>query len=160
MPKGRVAAGDSALLRGIPAVERLLSSEGFAEPVSRFGRERVKNALVSHLDSLRLSRTAYDETRAVQTVSTILERATSSTLRRVINATGIVIHTNLGRSPIDPALWQRAGEIVEGYSNLEFDLEAGERGARDEHLESICRSLFGCQAAILTNNNAAGTLLL
>ena len=160
MPKGRVAAGDSAVLRGIPAVERLLSSEGFAASLSRFGREQVKGALVSHLDSLRLSRTPYDERLAVQTLSAILEAATSSTLRRVINASGIIIHTNLGRSPIDPALWQRAGEIVEGYSNLEFDLDAGERGARDEHLESICRSLFGCQAAILTNNNAAGTLLL
>ena len=160
MPKGRVAAGDSAVLRGIPAVERLLSSEGFAASLSRFGREQVKGALVSHLDSLRLSRTPYDERRAVQTLSAILEAATSSTLRRVINASGIIIHTNLGRSPIDPALWQRAGAIVEGYSNLEFDLDGGERGARDEHLQSICRSLFGCQAAILTNNNAAGTLLL
>jgi L-seryl-tRNA(Ser) seleniumtransferase len=160
MPKGRVEAGDSAVLRGIPAVERLLSGESFAASVSRFGREGVKSALVSHLDSLRLSRTAYDEKRAVQTVSTILEAAMSSTLRRVINATGVIIHTNLGRSPIDPAVWQRAGGVVEGYSNLEFDLDAGERGARDEHLESICRSLFGCEAAILTNNNAAGTLLL
>ncbi len=159
MSKGRSAAGDSAILRGIPAVERLLSSEGFAALVVGFGREQVKGALVSHLESLRVSKTPYDEARARQTVSTVLDAAMSS-LRRVINATGIIIHTNLGRSPIDPALWQRAGEIVEGYSNLEFDLEAGERGARDGHLESICRSLFGCQAAILTNNNAAGTLLL
>jgi len=117
MPKGRVAAGDSAVLRGIPAVERLLSSEGFAASLSRFGREQVKGALVSHLDSLRLSRTPYDERRAVQTLSAILEAATSSTLRRVINASGIIIHTNLGRSPMDPALWQRAGAIVEGLGD-------------------------------------------
>src|SRR5438132_2923667 len=160
MPKGRVAAGDSAMLRGIPAVERLLSGQGLAALVARYGREQVKGALVAHLEALRLSRNPYDESGALQAVSIILEESTSSTLRRVINATGVIIHTNLGRAPIDSALWQRAGDIVEGYSNLEFDLDAGERGARDEHLESICRSLFGCQAAILTNNNAAGTLLL
>ena len=85
---------------------------------------------------------------------------TASTLRRVINGSGVIIHTNLGRSPIDPDLWRRAGSIAGGYSNLEFDVEEGERGARDEHLVSICRTLFGCEAALLTNNNAAATLLL
>src|SRR6185369_10028454 len=83
-----------------------------------------------------------------------------STLRRVINATGVIIHTNLGRSPIDRALWSDAADVVSGYSNLEFDLDHGERGARDEHLAELCRSLFGCEAAVLTNNNAAGTLLM
>ena len=78
----------------------------------------------------------------------------------MINGSGVIIHTNLGRSPIDPELWRRAGVIAEGYSNLEFDVQEGERGARDEHLESICRTLFGCEAALLTNNNAAATLLL
>ena len=91
---------------------------------------------------------------------TSLQTAMASTLRRVINASGVIIHTNLGRAPIDADLWARAGEIVKGYSNLEFDLESGERGARDQHLESICRTLFDCEAALLTNNNAAATLLL
>src|SRR5205085_4061593 len=76
------------------------------------------------------------------------------------NATGILIHTNLGRSPIDKTIWDAAQDVVRGYSNLEFDLDRGERGARDEHLSSLCQSLFGCEAAILTNNNAAGTLLV
>jgi L-seryl-tRNA(Ser) seleniumtransferase len=160
MPKGRFAAGDSAVLRGIPAVERLLSSEGFAALVAGFGREQVKRGLVSHLESLRRDRAPFDEGRAQQAVSATLEASTSSTLRRVINGTDIIIHTNLGRSPVDADLWRRAAEIVRGYSNLEFDLEAGERGARDEHLAPICRSLFGCEAAILTNNNAGAILLL
>ena len=115
---------------------------------------------MAHLDLLRSAREAFDETVAVQWVRGALAGATQSTLQRVINASGIIIHTNLGRSPIDAALWQRAGAIATGYSNLEFDLDAGERGARDEHLESMCRTLFGCEAALLTNNNAAGTLLL
>ena len=56
-------------------------------------------------------------------------------------------------------MWAEAAELISGYSNLEFDLEEGERGARDGHLTAICRTLFGCEAAILTNNNAAGTML-
>ena len=109
---------------------------------------------------MRASGGGYDERSAAEVVRASLMTSTASTLRRVINASGIIIHTNLGRSPIDGDLWARAGEIVQGYSNLEFDLESGERGARDQHLESLCRTLFGCEAAVLTNNNAAATLLL
>src|SRR5437764_1080595 len=89
-----------------------------------------------------------------------MSSSTSSSLRRVINGTGVIIHTNLGRAPIAPAIWQRASAITAGYSNLELDLDAGERGARDEHLTALCATLFGCQAAILTNNNASAVLLL
>lgn len=160
MSKGRVTGGDSASLRSIPSVERLLSSALFEPLIAAFGRARVKEAVVRHLDRLRLARERYEESQAVADVEEALRGAMSSTLRRVINGSGVIIHTNLGRSPIAAALWDRAGTIVECYSNLEFDLEAGERGARDEHLQSICASLFGCETALLTNNNAAGTLLL
>jgi L-seryl-tRNA(Ser) seleniumtransferase len=153
------AAGDSALRR-IPAVERILSTAAFAPLVDELGRERVKDAVVAHLDRLRAGRDAYDECDALTAVRATLARSTSSSLRRVINGTGVIIHTNLGRSPIDAALWRRAGEVVTGYSNLEFDLDEGARGARDEHLSALCATLFGCEAAILTNNNAGGTLLL
>lgn len=81
-------------------------------------------------------------------------------LRRVINGSGVLIHTNLGRSPIDRSLWSESGEIVCHYSNLEFDLNSGKRGKRDDHLSAVARKLFGCEAALLTNNNAAATLLL
>jgi L-seryl-tRNA(Ser) seleniumtransferase len=128
--------------------------------VGEFGRARVKDAVTAHLEALRNSSGRYDEATAADAVSAILRTATALSLRRVINGSGVIIHTNLGRCPIDPELWQRAGEIATRYSNLEFDLEKGERGARDEHLESLCATLFGCQAAVLTNNNAAATLLL
>jgi L-seryl-tRNA(Ser) seleniumtransferase len=160
MPKGRAEAGDSSPFRAIPSVERILSSAAFAPLVDAFSRSRVKEAVVSYLDRLRLVRGAFDDAAAVAAIRGMLKSATVSTLRPVINGSGVIIHTNLGRSPIDPALWQRAGAIAEGYSNLEFDLEEGERGTRDEHLQSICATLFGCQAALLTNNNAAATLLL
>src|SRR5947209_12216466 len=138
MPKGRVASGDSASLRLIPSVERLLSGAPFEPLIATFGRARVKEAVVRHLDRLRLARERFDEPRAVAEVEEALRAGTASTLRRIINGSGVIIHTNLGRSPIAPALWGRAGKIVEGYSNLEFDLETGERGARDEHLQSLC----------------------
>jgi L-seryl-tRNA(Ser) seleniumtransferase len=162
MRKTAASTGDSdaETLRAIPSVERILSAESFAPLVDSFGRGRVKDAVVEHLQVVRANRDAYREVDALSAVRGSLSFATASTLRRVINATGVIIHTNLGRSPIDPALLQRASDVVTGYSNLEFDLERGERGRRDEHLASLCYTLFGSEAAVLTNNNAAGTLLL
>jgi L-seryl-tRNA(Ser) seleniumtransferase len=141
-------------------MERILTSGAFAGLIGEFGRDRVRDAATAHLAVLRQAAAAYDEGAAVAAVQEALSRDIASTLRRVINGSGVIIHTNLGRSPIDPEIWNEAQEIVRGYSNLEFDLEHGERGARDEHLGALCASLFGCEAAILTNNNAAGTLLV
>ncbi|MDP2054175.1 MAG: L-seryl-tRNA(Sec) selenium transferase, partial [Acidobacteriota bacterium] len=81
-------------------------------------------------------------------------------LRPVINATGVVIHTNLGRAPLAPAALQRAAAIAAGYSNLEYDLAAGTRGSRTVHAESLLTALTGAEAAIVVNNNAAATLLI
>ena len=162
MRKAGVAALDSSPhnFRAIPSVERLLSSASFQPLIGEFGRDRVKAAVVTHLTNLRKGAQAFDETGALQAAAASLAHSTASTLRHAINATGVIIHTNLGRSPIGPAIWDEAGRIASGYSNLEFDLSTGERGKRDEHLTAICRSLFGCDAAVLANNNAAGTLLL
>ncbi|HEX8172648.1 MAG TPA: L-seryl-tRNA(Sec) selenium transferase [Thermoanaerobaculia bacterium] len=162
MSKTPAAAGDSAaaVLRAIPPVERILTAARFAPWIAECGRERVKEAVVAHLAALRSERIAYDEEAALEAVAASLQARTHSTLRRVINGSGIIIHTNLGRAPIDPRVWAEAAEIAAGYSNLEFDLESGGRGARDGHLTELCRTLFGCEAAILTNNNAAGTMLL
>jgi L-seryl-tRNA(Ser) seleniumtransferase len=162
MPKapGTAPHSAAAALRTIPSVERILASEAFAPLVAEFGRDRVKSALAAYLDDLRARGAAYAADDAVAAAAGTLAVATSSTLRRVINGSGVIIHTNLGRSPIDASVWAEAEQIVAGYSNLEFDVDSGARGARDEHLTALCRSLFGCEGAILTNNNAAGTMLL
>lgn len=159
MPKTTPDSGDSAL-RGIPSVERILSSVAFETLVSDFGRERVKDSVSIHLDILRRDRVPFEEVVAAAGIRARLEARTASTLRPVINGTGIIIHTNLGRSPIDPLLWSRAAAVTTNYANLEFDLDKGSRGRRDGHLTELCRTLFGSESAILTNNNAAGTLLL
>jgi L-seryl-tRNA(Ser) seleniumtransferase len=159
MAKSPAGASDS-FLRTIPSVERILSAASFGPLVSEYGREQVKEAVAEHLATLRAHRAPYDEAEARDAASATLAVSTRSTLRRTINGSGVIIHTNLGRAPIDAAIWAEAAEIVTGYVNLEFDLDDGGRGARDEHLTTLCRSLFGCEAAILTNNNAAATMLV
>src|SRR6266516_3411982 len=80
-------------------------------------------------------------------------------LRRIINATGVIVHTNLGRAPLAEAALDRVREIARGYSNLEYDLAAGGRGSRQEHVIGSLRRLTGCEAGLVVNNNAAAVLL-
>src|SRR5262249_55252508 len=81
-------------------------------------------------------------------------------LRRVINASGVVLHTNLGRAPLPGSAIDHIREVSTGYSNLEFALEDGSRGKRDTHIERLVRQPLGCVAAIVVNNNAAAVLLV
>ena len=107
MSKTTPESGDSAL-RSIPSVERILSSDTFATSIREFGRDAVKDAVVAYLETLRSERRRFDDDIAADEVRNALTAATASTLRRVINGTGIIIHTNLGRSPIDPGRSGRA----------------------------------------------------
>ena len=89
-----------------------------------------------------------------------LEASVRPSVRPVVNATGVLIHTNLGRSPLAAAALDRVREVASGYSNLEYDLAAGGRGARDVHAEALLRRLLAVEAAVVVNNNAAATLLV
>ncbi len=84
----------------------------------------------------------------------------ASRLRPVLNATGVVVHTNLGRAPLSAGALARVAEVSGGYSALEYDLQAGARGSRDAHAEPLLRQLTGAQAAVVVNNNAAATMLM
>ncbi|MGN6216669.1 MAG: L-seryl-tRNA(Sec) selenium transferase [Solirubrobacterales bacterium] len=88
-----------------------------------------------------------------------LARLTTPSLRRVVNATGVVLHTNLGRAPLAPAAVARVAEVAAGYSNLEYDLESGRRGSRGAHVEELLCELSGAEAALTVNNNAAAVML-
>jgi L-seryl-tRNA(Ser) seleniumtransferase len=88
-----------------------------------------------------------------------LASARAPHLRRVINATGVIVHTNLGRAPLASAAIERIRDVAAGYSNLEYDLAAGGRGSRQEHVTSILRRLTGAEAALVVNNNAAAVML-
>lgn len=151
-----------AHLRQIPSVEKILTSKEFRPLSDRFGRDVVKQHLTRHLADLRSSSVfpGFSLHESARAVETSISGALAPSLRRVINATGILIHTNLGRSPIDQRVWAAGGEVAGSYSNLEFDLEKGERGKRDEHISGIAAQLFGCEAALLVNNNAGAVLLV
>jgi len=133
MAKTSPAAGDSAAdrpgdpLRAIPSVERILSTPELIPLIDRYGRLSVKEQVVEWLEGLRRDRRPYDTRECLEQVSISLQTRFRAPLRRVINATGIIIHTNLGRSPIDGRIWSSAGGIAEGYSNLEFDLDSNRR---------------------------------
>ena len=88
-----------------------------------------------------------------------LDAAHTPHLRRVINATGVIVHTNLGRAPLAEAALDRVREIARGYSNLEYDLQSGARGSRQDHVAGILRRLTGAEAALVVNNNAAAVML-
>ena len=105
-----------------------------------------------------------DGEAAARVIEALAEAALSAgargSLRPVINATGVVIHTNLGRAPVAAPALERVAAIARGYSNLEYDIAEGARGSRTVHAESLLRSLTGAEAAIVVNNNAAATLLI
>jgi L-seryl-tRNA(Ser) seleniumtransferase len=88
-----------------------------------------------------------------------LSAARAPRLRRVINATGVIVHTNLGRAPLAEAALERVREIGRGYSNLEYDVAAGGRGSRQDHVAGILGRLTGAEAALVVNNNAAAVML-
>src|SRR6202023_1058014 len=88
-----------------------------------------------------------------------LEHAQRPHLQPVINATGVIINTNLGRAPLSQDALEAVRQVAGGYSNLEYDLEAGERGSRHEHVSTLLRELTTAEAALVANNNAAALLL-
>lgn len=92
--------------------------------------------------------------------TTLLASSSSPSLTPVINATGVIVHTNLGRAPLARAAVERAAAVAAGYSNLEYDLAAGERGSRHVHAERLLCTLTGAEAAVVTSNNAAATMLV
>ncbi len=131
---------------------------------ARYGRAAVVDALRAEAAAIRAQASAG---HAPEDVVTAIERAiparlaasAAPSLRGVINATGVIVHTNLGRAPLARAAAERAATLGAGYANLEYDLAAGARGRRDVHAERLLCRLTGAAAAVVVNNNAAGTML-
>jgi L-seryl-tRNA(Ser) seleniumtransferase len=156
-------------LRVIPAIEQLRQREAMRALETRYGRAALLEALRAETAALR-DRLASGRIAAVTVDEAIqgIERGTEARLRaamrpslvRVINATGVILHTNLGRAPLSEAALARVGAVAGGYTNLEYDVEAGGRGRRDVHAEGLVARLTGAEAAVVVNNNAAATLLV
>jgi L-seryl-tRNA(Ser) seleniumtransferase len=153
-------------LRNIPPVEQLLQSSAAESWVADYGRPLTLAAIRSVLEEIRQDYRA-GKVKDVPGKENILNRIesqlqswTRSTLLPVINATGVILHTNLGRAPLAASAIKAMEVISRGYSNLEFDLTTGKRGARHVHAERILELLTGAEAATVVNNNAAAVLLV
>lgn len=149
--------------RNLPSVDSVLATTGVAEIASTFSRQWVVDLVRGELDlareRIKKGETAADLDEVAALVCRRVEDVVRAEPRRVINATGVVIHTNLGRAPLSRAAMVAVEEAALGYSNLEFDLESGRRGSRQAQLESLLRQLTGAEAALAVNNNASAVLL-
>lgn len=150
-------------LRLLPSIDELLQSAMGQQLMRDYSRpltlRAVRASLVNARAAIREGALcpSYDELLA--NAARILQRENRPNLRPVINATGVIINTNLGRAPLSQAALAAIQEAAGGYSNLEFDLEAGERGSRHAHVAALLSELIGAEAALVTNNNAAAVLL-
>lgn len=155
----------SSNLRSLPSVDRLLRSQEGDRLVARFGHALTVESLRATIE-VRRSELATrggpvpsDELLLGEAEQWLLDLV-EPTLRPVINATGVIVHTNLGRAPLSDAARVAAVEVSRGYSNLEYDLEPGARGSRAVHAEHLLQQVTGAEAALVVNNNAAAVLLM
>ncbi|MDI6696503.1 MAG: L-seryl-tRNA(Sec) selenium transferase [Anaerolineales bacterium] len=151
-------------LRDLPSVDQLLQGAQVQEWIVAYGRPLTVEAIRSALNQAR-ARFAQtgdlpNSVAILQEAQNILEKWIMPTLLPVINATGVVLHTNLGRAPLSQAALFAAQSVSAGYSTLEYDLERGQRGSRLIHAEALLQRLTGAEAALVVNNNAASVLLI
>ncbi len=156
----------AARLRSVPQLQRLLEAPEAALLLQRFSHRAVTVQLRAVLGEVRAALMDPDGPDEAPHAADLLARAGAALtaaaapgLRRVINATGIILHTNLGRAPLPPEAAAAVAAVAHGYCNIEFDLEAGARGARTHAVEPLLQALTGAEAAVVVNNNAAAMLL-
>ena len=158
------------LLKSLPKIDEMMLLLEKRESIAGIPRELVKEACRSVVESLR-DRILADKGKggelrlptrdiSAEQAAQILDGFRRYRLRRVINATGVILHTNLGRAPLCREALERMNEVARGYSNLEYDLEKGERGLRYDHVRQLLCALTGAEDALVVNNNAAAVLLV
>jgi len=154
-------ARKNAALRSLPSIDSLLTEPSLAPLLGAHPRMRKVAALRIAVDRVR-ARLLRGEERGFEEADVVdaLKQLSTPGLRPVLNATGVVLHTNLGRAPLAPEAADRVRQIAVSYSNLEYDLDEGERGSRYAPLLSLLRSLTGAEDAVVVNNNAAAVLLV
>jgi L-seryl-tRNA(Ser) seleniumtransferase len=153
--------------RALPSIDQLLQRPDVRELVSRHGHDATTSALRAAVATARAQLASpaastpspLPESLAAHAAAALVAAARGS-LRPVVNATGVVIHTNLGRAPLAPRALERLAEVAAGYSTLEYDLARGARGSRAVHAEALLTALTGAEAAVVVNNNAAALLLV
>ena len=156
------------LYRSIPKVDVLLENQAIQEMIERYSRDSVMEAIRAEMDNLRVFIGGCDEEDKAQEQIALLvsrigdavEKMHTPNMKKVINGTGTILHTNLGRAPISREHMRKAFDIVTGYSNLEYNLEEGRRGERYSHFEKLLCKITGAEAAMAVNNNASSVLLI
>jgi L-seryl-tRNA(Ser) seleniumtransferase len=143
----------------LPAVGTLLNEPGYRRLQERYPRTLVADAIRDQLADERAA-TPVAETERLERVAQRLAEWVARRLRRVINGTGVVLHTNLGRAPISREAANAAADVAAGYSNLELDVDSGRRGDRYSLVAPLLTRLTGAEAALVVNNNAAAVLLM
>lgn len=154
--------------RSIPKVDILLEDTAVQELIERYSRDTVMESIHIEMDKLRKFIAESEEEEAIQKQMDLLiphiERTVAKmhtpNMRMVLNGTGTVLHTNLGRAPIGKHHMERLAMLATGYSNLEYNLEAGKRGERYSHFEKLLCKITGAEAAMAVNNNAAAVMLV
>jgi L-seryl-tRNA(Ser) seleniumtransferase len=159
------------VLRHLPSIDQLLRRDGLQGLIAEAGRDRVRDRLREVIAKLRREIVSANGEAAAPSGSAELTdeierrlnasfvRRRQSQTQRVINATGVVLHTNLGRAPLSRRALEAINEVAADYCNLEYDLETGQRGRRGGGLEAMLRELVGCEAAAVVNNCAAAVLI-
>ncbi|MSQ24986.1 MAG: L-seryl-tRNA(Sec) selenium transferase [Dehalococcoidia bacterium] len=163
MPTKKLPIRANAAFRSLPSVDRLLAHAALSEAIARCGRENVtaaaRDALAESRQRIAQGRAAPGLDALAESIAATVTARYAPSLRTVINATGVILHTNLGRALLSEAAQQAAVRAAAGYTNLEYDLESGERGSRHGHLESLLRQVTGAEAGLVVNNNAAAVML-
>ncbi len=152
-------------LRALPSVEALLSSSSGQHLITQYGREAVLEAIRETLDGVRQGlrsgeKAAYDVESLLSLIAHHLQAQFTPSLRPVINATGTILHTNLGRAPLSLEAQQAILAVAAHYNTLEYDLESGKRGSRLRHASDFLVDVTGAEAGLVVNNNAAALVLL
>ena len=154
---------DQEQLRLLPSVDELLNSSSGQQLVQRYSRSMalrfVRASIAQARAQIRQGAQCPSSDELLLAAEHMLKESQRPNLQPVINATGVIINTNLGRSPLSQDALQAVQRVAGGYTNLEYELEAGERGSRHSHVSALLCELTGAEAALVTNNNAAAVLL-
>ena len=149
--------------RRLPSVDAVAGDPRLEQAVSRYSRPAVVEAVRGQIERARARVAAGEappsEDEVIAGAEAALSRDLEPSLLSVINATGVVLHTNLGRAPLSAEAAEAAHRAAAGYGNLEMDLSAGERGSRHTHLDDLLRRITGAEAGFAVNNNAAAVML-
>jgi L-seryl-tRNA(Ser) seleniumtransferase len=154
---------DQAKLRQLPGVDIIIKKKEIAQLISKYGHELITQIIRQVIDDTRndilIDKNIPSNEQISANVSNLFRNLMTPSLKKVINATGIIIHTNLGRAPLGAKVLDDLKDITLGYSNLEFDLNIASRGERNRHIIPLLKFITQAEDAIVVNNNAAGIIL-